>query len=66
MGAENQQAQIFVRESDEIQRKLSLKAGEGSYKSHDYMASGKDECRVWKQIAQIVGRTTSLHNLFIG
>lgn len=33
MGAENQQAQIFVRESDEIQRKLSLKAGEGSYKS---------------------------------
>ncbi|MFR6073778.1 DNA polymerase III subunit delta [Phocaeicola coprocola] len=32
MGAENQQAQIFVRESDEIQRKLSLKAGEGSYK----------------------------------
>ena len=33
MGAENQQAQIFVKESDEILRKLSLKSSQGSYKS---------------------------------
>lgn len=32
MGAENQQAQIFVKESDEILRKLSLKSSQGSYK----------------------------------
>ncbi len=32
MGAENQQAQIFVRESDEIARKLSLKSSQGGYK----------------------------------
>ena len=32
MGAENQQAQIFVKESDEIMRKLSLKSSEGGYK----------------------------------
>lgn len=32
MGAENQQAQIFVKESDEIQRKLSLKSRQGGYK----------------------------------
>lgn len=32
MGAENQQAQIFVKESDEIQRKLSLKSSQGGYK----------------------------------
>lgn len=32
MGAGNQQAQIFVRESDEIQRKLSLKASQGRFK----------------------------------
>ena len=29
MGAENQQAQIFVKESDELTRKLSLKSSEG-------------------------------------
>lgn len=28
MGAENQQAQIFVKESDEIMRKLSLKSSQ--------------------------------------
>ena len=32
IGAGNQQAQIFVRESDEIQRKLSLKASQGKFK----------------------------------
>ena len=32
MGAENQQAQIYVRESDEILRKLSLKSSQGGYK----------------------------------
>ena len=32
MGAENQQAQIFVKESDEILRKLSLKSSQGGYK----------------------------------
>lgn len=32
MGAENQQAQIYVKESDEIQRKLSLKSSQGGYK----------------------------------
>ncbi len=32
MGAENQQAQIFAKESDEITRKLSLKASQGNYK----------------------------------
>lgn len=32
MGAENQQAQIFVRESDEVTRKLSLKSSQGGYK----------------------------------
>lgn len=32
MGAENQQAQIFVKESDEIMRKLSLKSSQGGYK----------------------------------
>lgn len=32
MGAENQQAQIFVKESDELVRKLSLKSSEGGYK----------------------------------
>lgn len=32
MGAENQQAQIFVKESDEIIRKLSLKSSQGGYK----------------------------------
>lgn len=32
MGAENQQAQIFVKESDEIIRKLSLKSNQGGYK----------------------------------
>lgn len=32
MGAENQQAQIYARESDEIIRKLSLKSSEGGYK----------------------------------
>lgn len=32
MGAENQQAQIFAKESDEILRKLSLKSSEGGYK----------------------------------
>ena len=32
MGAENQQAQIFVKESDEIVRKLSLKSSQGGYK----------------------------------
>lgn len=32
MGASNQQAQIFVRESDEIQRKLALKASQGQFK----------------------------------
>ena len=32
MGAENQQAQIFVKESDELTRKLSLKSSEGGYK----------------------------------
>jgi DNA polymerase-3 subunit delta' len=32
MGAENQQAKIMVRESDEILRKLSLKSSQGGYK----------------------------------
>jgi len=32
MNAENQQAQIYVRESDEIVRKLSLKSSQGKYK----------------------------------
>lgn len=32
MGAENQQAQIYVKESDEIIRKLSLKSSQGRYK----------------------------------
>jgi DNA polymerase-3 subunit delta' len=32
MGTENQQAQISVRESDEILRKLSLKSSQGGYK----------------------------------
>lgn len=32
MGTENQQAQIYVKESDEIQRKLSLKSSQGGYK----------------------------------
>ena len=32
MDAENQQAQIFVKESDEIIRKLSLKSSQGGYK----------------------------------
>lgn len=32
MEAGNQQPQIYVRESDEIQRKLSLKASQGGYK----------------------------------
>lgn len=32
MRAENQQAQIFVKESDELVRKLSLKSSEGGYK----------------------------------
>ena len=32
MGAENQQAQIFVKESNEIIRKLSLKSSQGGYK----------------------------------
>ena len=32
MGAENQQAQIFVKESDELTRKLNLKSSEGGYK----------------------------------
>lgn len=33
MGAENQQAQIFVKESEEIVRKLSLKPSQGGYKT---------------------------------
>lgn len=33
MGAENQQAQIYVKESDEIVRKLSLKSSEGGWKA---------------------------------
>ncbi len=32
MGAENQQAQIFVKESDELYKKLYLKSMEGGYK----------------------------------
>ena len=32
IGVENQQPQIYVKESDEIQRKLSLKASQGGYK----------------------------------
>ena len=32
MGAENQQAQIYVKESDKIIRKLSLKSSQGGYK----------------------------------
>lgn len=32
MGAENQQAQIFVKESDEMVRKLSLKSSQGGWK----------------------------------
>lgn len=32
MGAENQQAQIYVKESSEIIRKLSLKSSQGGYK----------------------------------
>ena len=32
MGAENQQAHIYVKESDEIIRKLSLKSSQGGYK----------------------------------
>ena len=32
MYAENQQAQIYVKESDEINRKLSLKSSQGGYK----------------------------------
>ena len=32
IGAENQQAQIYVKESDEIIRKLSLKSSQGGYK----------------------------------
>ena len=32
MGAENQQPVIYVKESDEIQRKLSLKSSQGGYK----------------------------------
>ena len=32
MGAENQQAQIYVKESNEIIRKLSLKSSQGGYK----------------------------------
>lgn len=32
MGAENQQAQIFVKESDEMIRKLSLKSSQGGWK----------------------------------
>lgn len=32
MNAENQQAQIYVKESDEIVRKLSLKSSQGKYK----------------------------------
>ena len=32
MGAENQQAQIYVKESNEILRKLSLKSSQGGYK----------------------------------
>ena len=41
MGAENQQAQIFVKESDEIMRKLSLKSSQGGYKVNDYLAARK-------------------------
>lgn len=33
MGAENQQAQIYVKESDEIIRKLNLKSSQGGYKA---------------------------------
>lgn len=33
MGAENQQAQIYVKESNEIIRKLSLKSSQGGYKT---------------------------------
>ena len=33
MGAENQQAQIFVKESDEMLRKLSLKSSQGGWKT---------------------------------
>ena len=33
MGAENQQAQIFVKESEDILRKLSLKSSQGGYKT---------------------------------
>ncbi|MCD7898436.1 MAG: DNA polymerase III subunit [Bacteroides sp.] len=32
MGAENSQAQIFAKESDEVTRKLTLKSSEGNYK----------------------------------
>ncbi|MCQ2245232.1 MAG: DNA polymerase III subunit delta' [Bacteroidaceae bacterium] len=32
MGAENQQATIYTRESEEIQRKLTLKSSQGGYK----------------------------------
>ena len=32
MGAENQQALIYAKESDEILKKLSLKSSQGGYK----------------------------------
>mgnify|MGYP006978893264 CR=1 FL=1 len=39
-------------------RKLSLKSSQGGYKSHDYMASRKDERGMQQQTAEVTGRAS--------
>ena len=65
MGAENQQAQIFVKESDEIVRKLSFEIQSRRLQNHDYMASRKDECGMQQQTAEVTGRASCHDRLFI-
>ena len=49
LGSDNLQPQIYVRESDEIQRKLSLKSSRGGWKVMIIWLPEKNECGVCQQ-----------------
>lgn len=56
-GTENQQALIYVKESDEIIRKL-LEVQPRRIQDHDYLDAGKDEYGMQQQASETIGRAT--------
>ena len=58
MGAENGQAIIYAKESDEITRKLSLKSSEGGYKVTIVWLPEKMHEVLCQQIIKIIGRAS--------